>query len=79
MNEYGRLRTWPREGGYHDQDPYEIQAMQTAWYVERLFSDPQSRTAADAHFLLWLDEDFDTWEERNAVTYLNREWMAEND
>lgn len=75
----GRFVLWPRDGGWHDQDEEELEAVRTAWYVWRLF-DPDKerraeRTADDADFLAWLEEDFDTWEERWALGYIN--WMDE--
>lgn len=59
LDERGRLRLWPRPGGWHEQDAFEMVALRLAWYVQRLFRKPKQRTEADGPFLIWLDEEFD--------------------
>lgn len=81
MDEYGRIRQWPRNPArsWHGQLDFEINAMRAAWYVTQLFG-PGSRKwkQDDAEFLGWLDED-ETWEERNQVTFSIYQWIAEID
>ncbi|MBE2198477.1 MAG: hypothetical protein IAE79_07680 [Anaerolinea sp.] len=59
LDEHGRLLLWPRPGGWHEQDEYEMMALRLAWYVRHLFNNPKNRTEADGPFLIWLDEEFD--------------------
>ena len=76
----GQFVLWPREGGLLDQDEEELEAIQVAWYVSRLF-DPdikkrlKKKTAQDVEFLAWLEEDWEDWEERWALGYASRLWM----
>ena len=44
----GRIRHWPRPGGWYDQDSDELEGVKIAWRTWKWFTDEKSRKWADA-------------------------------
>lgn len=69
---YGSLRLLPRLGGWHEQDEFELDALQMAHRVARFFGKkPKDRKIEDEdpNFFVWLEsDDF-------AVEYVSLVWM----
>jgi len=57
LDENGRLISWPRAGGWHDQDEYELKAMRLAHRAYLTTKFPGKWQQGDADFILWLNED----------------------
>lgn len=72
LDAYGTLRLFPRPGGWHEQDEFEIDALRMAFRVQKLHPrDAKKRKfeGEDPNFLLWLDE------EECPVEYVSQIWM----
>lgn len=73
----GAVQRWPRPGGWHEQDEFEIEAMEVAWRVHRFYNDPKARAKENPDFLLWVLREIEQ-PETYEVSYLNRLWMDNN-
>ncbi|MCA9367163.1 hypothetical protein KC887_02720 [Candidatus Kaiserbacteria bacterium] len=69
---YGPLRLLPRSGGWHEQDVFELDALQMAHRVAKFYGrKPKDRKIEDEspQFFVWLEEDdFE-------VEYVSQLWM----
>lgn len=59
LDQRGELRAWPRPGGWHEQDDYELQAIRIAWKTYWLMNNPKKWGNEEAEFLIWLNSDDD--------------------
>ena len=54
----GKMIQWPRAGGWHEQWQFELDALDLAWQVWRLWTaDKWSNIPGAANLALWMDEE----------------------
>lgn len=54
----GKLIAWPRPGGFHEQWEVELDAMDVAWQVFRLYTAKRwADVPGAAELALWLDDE----------------------
>lgn len=74
LDAYGNFRLFPRLGGWHEQDEFELEALQMAHRIARLHpKDPKKRKFEneDPNFLLWLNDETDVLD----VEFVSQVWM----
>lgn len=67
----GNWIRFPRPGGWHEQDPDELDAAKNAWAIERMIDDEAFRQA-NGRFRWWFGSD------EPGVPFVSLLWMIEN-
>ena len=73
LDGYGNFHLLPRPGGWHEQDAFELEALQMAQRVQLMHpKDPKRRKFEneDPNFILWLNGD-----DEPGVEYVSQVWM----
>ncbi len=75
LDAYGNFRSLPRPGGWHEQDEFELDALQMAHRVQRLYSGKAKANKKrfeneDPKFILWLEGD-----DEPELEFVSQVWM----
>lgn len=72
LDAYGSLKLFPRSGGWHEQDEFELDALRMAYRIQRFYGrKPKERRIEDESpdFFIWLEKD------EYDVEYVSQLWM----
>lgn len=76
LDAYGHWQSYPRPGGWHEQDRFELDVTELAWRVWRMvrpLKHGETRDPKDAELLKWIQEAPD-WDDLERMATLPAGW-----